>query len=173
MGTFRFEVGADGVALLLMDVPGESANTLRSDFQEEFEQVFKRISEDAAIKGVVFASAKPDSFVMGADVEMLARVKTAAEATALARGGQQAMQKLEELGKKKPIVAAIHGPALGGGLELALACSYRIATDDKKTQLGQPEVQLGLIPGAGGTQRLPALIGIAHALDLILAGKSF
>jgi 3-hydroxyacyl-CoA dehydrogenase/enoyl-CoA hydratase/3-hydroxybutyryl-CoA epimerase len=172
MSTFRFEPGADGVAVLLMDVPGESANTLRADFQEELEQVFKRISEDAGIKAVVFASAKPDSFVMGADVEMLAKVKTAAEATALARGGQQAMQRLEELGKKKPIVAAIHGPALGGGLELALACNYRIATDDKKTQLGQPEVQLGLIPGAGGTQRLPALIGIAQALDMILAGKS-
>jgi 3-hydroxyacyl-CoA dehydrogenase/enoyl-CoA hydratase/3-hydroxybutyryl-CoA epimerase len=101
---------------------------------------------------------------------MLARVKTAVEATALARGGQQAMQRLEDLGKKKPVVAAIHGPALGGGLELALACTYRIATDDKKTQLGQPEVQLGLIPGAGGTQRLPQLIGIAAALDMILAG---
>ncbi len=172
MSTFRFEVGADGVALLLMDVPGESANTLRADFAEEFEQIFKRISDDAAIKAVVFGSAKPDSFLLGADVEMLAKVKTAAEATALARGGQQAMQKLEDLGKKKPIVAAIHGPALGGGCELALACSYRIATDDKKTQLGQPEVQLGLLPGAGGTQRLPALIGIAQALDIILAGKS-
>ncbi len=172
MGTFRIEVGQDGVALLLMDVQGESANTLRADFQDEFEQAFKTLSGDAAVKAIVLASAKPDSFVMGADVGMLARMKTQAEATALARGGQQAMQKLEDLGKKKPIVAAIHGPALGGGLELALACTYRIATDDRKTQLGQPEVQLGLIPGAGGTQRLPALIGIAQALDMILAGKS-
>ena len=172
MSTFRIDVGQDGVALLLMDVPGESANTLRADFNEEFEQGFKKLSEDPAIKAVVFASAKPDSFIMGADVAMLARVKTQAEATALARGGQQAMHKLEELGKRKPIVAAIHGPALGGGLELALACNYRIATDDRRTQLGQPEVQLGLIPGAGGTQRLPALIGIAQALDLLLTGKS-
>ena len=171
MSTFRIDA-QDGVAVLIMDVPGESANTLRSDFQDEFELAFKKISEDASVKAVVFASGKPDSFVMGADVEMLARVKTRAEATALSRGGQQAMQRLEELGKRKPIVAAIHGPALGGGLELALACNYRIATDDKKTQLGQPEVQLGLVPGAGGTQRLPALIGIAHALDIILAGKS-
>ena len=172
MSTFRIDVGQDGVALLLMDVPGESTNTLRTDFQDEFEQAFKTLSDDGAVKAIVFASAKPDSFVLGADIEMLARVKTQAEATALARGGQQAMQRLEELGKKKPIVAAIHGPALGGGLELALACTYRIATDDKKTQLGQPEVQLGLLPGAGGTQRLPALIGIAQALDIILAGKS-
>ena len=117
------------------------------------------------------ASAKPDSFVVGADVGMLSRVKTAAEATAMARGGQQAMQKLEDLGKRKPVVIAIHGPALGGGLELALAGTYRIATDDRRTQLGQPEVQLGLLPGAGGTQRLPHLIGIAQALDLILSGN--
>jgi 3-hydroxyacyl-CoA dehydrogenase/enoyl-CoA hydratase/3-hydroxybutyryl-CoA epimerase len=172
MSTFRIDQGQDGVALLLMDVPGESANTLRASFKEDFEEAFKKLSEDASVKAIVLASAKPDSFVMGADVEMLARVKTQAEATALARGGQQALDQLEELGKRKPIVVAIHGPALGGGLELALACTYRIASDDRRTQLGQPEVQLGLIPGAGGTQRLPALIGIAQALDIILAGKS-
>jgi 3-hydroxyacyl-CoA dehydrogenase/enoyl-CoA hydratase/3-hydroxybutyryl-CoA epimerase len=103
---------------------------------------------------------------------MLARVKTAAEGSALARGGQHAMQELEDLGKRKPVVVAIHGAALGGGMELALAATYRVATDDRRTQLGQPEVQLGVIPGAGGTQRLPQLIGIAQALDLILSGKS-
>src|SRR3954466_14864513 len=168
----RFETGADGVALVLYDVPGEPVNTLRDSFQHDFDEVFGKLAGDPAVKAIVIASAKPDSFVVGADVEMLARVKTAVEATALARGGQQAMQRLEDLGKKKPVVAAIHGPALGGGLELALACTYRIATDDKRTQLGQPEGQLGLIPRAGGTQRLPALIGIAHALDIILAGKS-
>src|SRR3954467_2731703 len=166
----RFETGADGVALVLYDVPGEPVNTLRDSFQHDFDEVFGKLAGDPAVKAIVIASAKPDSFVVGADVEMLARVKTAVEATALARGGQQARQRLEDLGKKKPVVAAIHGPALGGGLELALACTYRIAPDDKKTQLGQPEVQLGLIPGAGGTQRLPQLIGIAAALDMILAG---
>src|SRR5438105_2075054 len=168
----RVDIGADGVAVVFYDVPGEAVNTLRDSFAEDFEQAFGKIESDPAVKAIVIASAKPDSFVVGADVEMLAKVKTQAEATALARGGQQAMQRLEEMGKRKPIVAAIHGPALGGGLELALACTYRIASDDKKTQLGQPEVQLGLIPGAGGTQRLPALIGIARALDIILAGKS-
>ena len=172
MSALRFEVGQDGVAVVFYDVPGEPVNTLRESFAADFEAAFAKMESDPAVKAIVITSAKPDSFVVGADVEMLARVKTAAEATALARGGQQAMQRLEDLGKKKPVVAAIHGPALGGGMELALACSYRIATDDKKTQLGQPEVQLGLIPGAGGTQRLPALIGIAHALDIILAGKS-
>src|SRR3954469_16296289 len=168
----RFETGADGVALVLYDVPGEPVNTLRDSFQHDFDEVFGKLAGDSAVKAIVIASAKRDSFIVGADVEMLARMKTAMEATALARGGQQAMQRLEDVGKHKPVVAAIHGPALGGGLELALAATYRIASDDQKTQLGQPEVQLGLIPGAGGTQRLPPLIGIAQALDLILAGKS-
>src|SRR3954469_3182356 len=172
MTALRVETAADGVALVLYDVPNEPVNTLRDSFQQEFEAAFGKLSEDPAVKAVVLASAKPDSFVVGADVEMLSRVKTATEATALARGGQQAMQRLEDLGKRKPVVAAIHGPALGGGLELALACTYRVASDDRRTQLGQPEVQLGVIPGAGGTQRLPQLIGIAQALDLILAGKS-
>src|SRR3954454_22226298 len=172
MATFRMDLGQDGVALVLMDVEGESANTLRADFADEFEPLFKRISDDPAVKAVVFASGKSDSFIMGANIEMLSRVKTAAEATALARGGQQAMQRLEELSRRKPVVAAIHGPALGGGLEVALACASRIASDDRRTQLGQPEVQLGVIPGAGGTQRLPQLIGIAQALDLILSGKA-
>src|SRR5438128_907844 len=172
MSVLRIETGPDGVALVLYDVPGEAVNTLRHGFQEEFEAAFGRLAEDSAVKAILLASAKPDSFVAGADIEMLSRIKTAAEASALARGGQQAMQRLEEIGKRKPVVAAIHGAALGGGLELALACNYRICTDDKKTQLGLPEVQLGLLPGAGGTQRLPALIGIAHALDIILAGKS-
>ena len=170
--TFRLDTFEGGVAVVFMDVPGEPVNTLRADFQDELEEMLRRVSDDAAIASVVFASGKPDGFIAGADVQMLAKVKTAEEGAALSRGGQRAMDRLEELSKRKPIVAAIHGPALGGGLEVALACSYRIASDDRKTQLGQPEVQLGLIPGAGGTQRLPRLIGIADALDLILAGKS-
>ena len=172
MSVLRTETGPDGVALVLYDVPGEPVNTLRDGFQGEFEATFGRLAEDSAVKAIVLASAKPDSFVAGADIEMLSRLKSAAEASALARGGQQAMQRLEDAGKRKPVVAAIHGAALGGGLELALACTYRIASDDRRTQLGQPEVQLGLIPGAGGTQRLPQLIGIAQAMDLILTGKS-
>src|SRR3954467_1529557 len=161
MSALRVETAADGVALVLYDVPNEPVNTLRDSFQQEFEAAFGKLGEDPAVKAIVLASAKPDSFVVGADVAMLAKVKSAAEATALARGGQQARQKLEALGKRKPVVIAIHGPALGGGLEVALAGTYRIATDDRKTQLGQPEVQLGVIPGAGGTQRLPQLIGTA------------
>jgi len=171
-GTFRLDLGADGVAVVLMDVPGEPVNTLRAEFGEEFSAALDRIENDPAIKAVVIGSGKAEGFLAGADVLMLRSVKTAAEAAALSRGGQKSFDRLEAVGKKKPIVAAIHGAALGGGLELALACTYRIAADEKKTSLGLPEVQLGLIPGAGGTYRLPALIGIAHALDIILAGKS-
>jgi len=170
--TFRFDVQAGGVATVFMDVPGEPVNTLRPDFEEELSSVLSRLDGDPQVKAIVFASGKPDGFIVGADVSMFARIRTQAEATALSRGGQQAMERLEELSRRKPVVAAIHGPALGGGLEVALACSSRIATDDRRTQLGQPEVQLGVIPGAGGTQRLPRLIGIAQALDLILTGKS-
>jgi 3-hydroxyacyl-CoA dehydrogenase / enoyl-CoA hydratase / 3-hydroxybutyryl-CoA epimerase len=169
--TFRYEV-QDGIASIFMDVPGEPVNTLRPDFEDELSGMLSRLEGDGAVKAIVFASGKPEGFIAGADVSMLARVRTQAEATALSRGGQQAMERLEELARRKPVVAAIHGAALGGGLEVALACSYRIASDDRRTQLGQPEVQLGLIPGAGGTQRLPQLIGIAQALDLILTGKS-
>jgi 3-hydroxyacyl-CoA dehydrogenase/enoyl-CoA hydratase/3-hydroxybutyryl-CoA epimerase len=172
MSAFRVEVGPDGVALLLMDIPGEPVNTLRGSFPEDFAEASGKIAEDPAVKAVVLASGKPDSFVVGADIEMLQRIQTQAEAIALSRGAQAAMSRIEDLGRRKPIVAAIHGPALGGGLELALACNYRIATDSSRTQLGLPEVQLGLLPAAGGTQRLPALIGIAHSLDIILAGKS-
>ncbi|MBS2023653.1 MAG: fatty acid oxidation complex subunit alpha FadJ, partial [Deltaproteobacteria bacterium] len=169
--TFRIEQ-QDGVATVFMDVPGEPVNTLRADFQDEFTALMAKVSGDEAIKAIVFTSGKPDGFIAGADVTMLAKARSAAEAQAMSRGGQAALDKLEELGQTKPIVAAIHGAALGGGLELALACNYRICTDDKKTTLGLPEVQLGLLPGAGGTQRLPRLIGIAQALDIILAGKS-
>src|SRR4051794_8586560 len=168
--TFRYEV-QDGIASIFMDVPGEPVNTLRPDFEDELSGILSRLEGEGAVKGIVFTSGKPEGFIAGADVSMLARVRTQAEATALSRGGQQAMERLEELSRRKPVVAAIHGAALGGGLEVALACTYRIATDDRRTQLGQPEVQLGVIPGAGGTQRLPRLIGIAQALDLILTGK--
>ena len=170
--SFRLEAAGDGVGVVLMDVPGEPVNTLRADFEEELDRLLRHAAEDPGITSIVFASGKPDGFIAGADVQALQTVRTSEEATALSRAGQQAMARLEELAKRKPIVAAIHGAALGGGLEVALACTYRIATDDRKTQLGQPEVQLGLIPGAGGTQRLPRLIGIAEALDLILTGKS-
>ncbi len=166
---FRVEI-EDGVALVLIDVPGESVNTLSQEVGAELQELVEKLEKDPAVKALVFAGGKKEGFVAGARIEMLQAVKSAAEAEALGRAAQQGFDRLERL--QKPVVAAIHGPALGGGLEWALACHWRIATDDRKTQLGLPEVQLGVIPGAGGTQRLPRLIGIAQALDLILAGKT-
>ena len=121
------------------------------------------------MKAVVFASGKKGSFIAGADINMLETANSRAEAAAMARNGQAAMDRLASF--PKPVVAAIDGPALGGGLELALACHGRVATDNPKTKLGLPESQLGLLPGAGGTQRLPQLIGLQDALDLMLTGK--
>jgi len=160
----------DGVAVVLLDVPGESVNTLSPSVGEELATLVEALDGDPAVKAIVFASGKKDGFVAGAKIEMLQQLKSAAEAESLARAGQRGFDRLERL--QKPVVAAIHGACLGGGLEWALACHWRIATDDKRTLLGQPEIQLGVIPGAGGTQRLPRLIGIAQALDIILAGKS-
>lgn len=165
----RLSVEADGVAVLTLDVPGEPVNVLYAGLQAEFEQMVRRIAEDAAIRAVVFVSGKKDNFLAGAKIDDLARITRADEAAALSRASQAMLGRLEA--SKKPVVAAIHGACLGGGLETALACHYRVATDDPKTVLGLPEVQLGLVPGAGGTQRLPRLIGLTAALDLVLAGK--
>ena len=159
----------DGVAVIRMDVPGESMNTLQANFAEEFARMFDEIDRSSDVKAVVFTSGKPDSFIAGADVRMLKAVKTQGEAAELARTAHRAMARVE--GFRVPIVAAIHGPCLGGGLEVALACHGRVASDDRKTKLGLPEVQLGLLPGGGGTQRLPRLVGVQVALDMLLTGK--
>ncbi len=158
----------NGVAILSMDVPGESMNTLKAEFGDEISSMLDDIERDSSIKGVVLTSGKPSSFVAGADISMLAACKTAEDATTIAAGGQAIFDRIENM--KATFVAAIHGPALGGGLELALACHYRICTDSASTQLGLPEVQLGLLPGSGGTQRLPRLIGIQQAMKMMLTG---
>ena len=160
----------DGVATCFLDVPGEPVNTLSQEVGAELTELLRSLASDPAVLAVVIASAKRDGFIAGAKIDMIQAVKSAAEAEALSRVAQRGFDDLER--SPKPVVAAIHGACLGGGLELALACRWRIATDDRKTQLGVPEVQLGLIPGAGGTQRLPRRVGIATALDLILTGKS-
>jgi enoyl-CoA hydratase / long-chain 3-hydroxyacyl-CoA dehydrogenase len=123
-----------------------------------------------SVKGLVLISGKPDNFIAGADISMLDAVDSAAGMTDLARQGQTLMDRLARI--PKPVVAAIHGACLGGGLEVALACSYRIATSGAKTKLGLPEVMLGLLPGSGGTQRLPRAVGIQEAISLMTQGKS-
>jgi len=165
--TYQIE---DGVAVLTFDLPGESVNTLSPETGGAFAELMARAEKDPAARAVVFISGKKDNFVAGAKIDFLQQIKTAAEATKVSRDGQEGFDRLDAF--PKPVVAAIHGACLGGGLEWALACDYRIATDSPKTTLGLPEVQLGLLPGAGGTQRLPALIGVQAALDLILTGKN-
>ncbi len=166
---FRIEI-QEGVATVLVDVPGEPVNTLSRETGAEFEKVLDALDRDPAVKAVVLASGKADGFVAGAKIEMLRDVGSAMEAEQLSRDAQAGFDRLEKF--PKPVVAAVHGACLGGGLEWAMACHYRVVSNDRKTQLGLPEVQLGVIPGAGGTQRLPRLVGIATALDLILAGKT-
>lgn len=166
---FSLTVRPDFVAVVTIDVPGEKMNTLKAEFASQVRAILKQIRDNKALRGVVFISAKPDNFIAGADINMIDRCRSAQEAEELARQGQQIMAEIHAL--SIPAIAAIHGACLGGGLELALACHRRICTDDGKTLLGLPEVQLGLLPGSGGTQRLPRLVGVSTALEMILTGK--
>src|SRR5713101_6133172 len=168
-GSFSYRVES-GVALITFDQPGEAVNTISPEIAEEFDRLLNQALKDAEVQAVVFTSGKKDNFVAGAKIDFLQTVKRVEEAVQLSRQAQQGFDRLDAFAK--PVVAAIHGSCLGGGLEWALACDYRIATDAPQTGLGFPEVQLGLIPGAGGTQRLPRLIGTPAALDLILTGKT-
>ncbi|KRT78289.1 hypothetical protein AMK59_7402, partial [Oryctes borbonicus] len=135
----------------------------------EMDSILHEIESNPSIQAAVLISGKPDCFIAGADISMLAQCKTQDEVTQISKTGQQILGAIEN--SKKPIVAAIQGACLGGGLEVALSCHYRIAVKDKKTSLGLPEVMLGLLPGAGGTQRLPRLSGIPTTLDMALTGK--
>ncbi|MCR9939702.1 fatty acid oxidation complex subunit alpha FadJ [Vibrio owensii] len=166
---FSLKIDEQNIAWLAIDVPNEKMNTLQAAFADEMKEIFTQLKDTSGVKGMIIHSLKPDNFVAGADVRMLEACTTASEAEALAKQGQELFQQLSDL--PYPVVAAIHGPCLGGGLELALACDYRVCTDSDKTRLGLPEVQLGLLPGSGGTQRLPRLIGLLPSLDLILTGK--
>jgi 3-hydroxyacyl-CoA dehydrogenase/enoyl-CoA hydratase/3-hydroxybutyryl-CoA epimerase len=160
----------DGIAVVTFDLLGEPVNKLTGAVKVEFEALLIRLRDDTAIRGAVLISGKSDSFIAGADIEEFTALTTQAAAERMSFEGQEMVSRVETLAK--PVVAAINGACLGGGLELALACHYRVATDHPKTQLGLPEVQLGVIPAAGGCQRLPRLIGARAALDMILAGKS-
>jgi 3-hydroxyacyl-CoA dehydrogenase/enoyl-CoA hydratase/3-hydroxybutyryl-CoA epimerase len=168
MSAFTVSV-ADGVARLVLDLPGEPINKITRTVRDELDAILTTLAGDAAVRAVVLLSGKPDTFIAGADIDEFVALGSREEAYTFVRSGQALIHRVAELGK--PVVAAIHGACLGGGLETALACTYRVATDHEKTKLGLPEVQLGIIPAAGGCQRLPRLIGLQAALDIILAGK--
>ena len=161
---------ADGIAVVTLDLPNEPVNKVTAALRDDFALLFNAIEKDPTVRGVVLMSGKPDTWIAGADIDEFLTLRNASDAEALSRSGQSLLARLEAL--KIPVVAAIHGACLGGGLETALACRWRIATDHRKTVLALPEVQLGLIPGAGGTQRLPRLIGLQRALDMILTSRN-
>ncbi|XP_074642030.1 trifunctional enzyme subunit alpha, mitochondrial-like [Tubulanus polymorphus] len=160
----------DGVAVMKLDSPDSKVNTLTKEVFAECEQAIKQVASDSSINSAVLISGKTGCFIAGADIGMIETCETAKEAEEMSRGGQELLQTLED--SKKPFVAAIMGTCLGGGLEVALSCHYRIAVNDKKTVLSTPEVMLGLLPGAGGTQRLPKLLSLPNALDMMLTGKN-
>jgi len=159
-----------GVAVLWFDEPGEKFNKLTLTMAPQFIALLEDLEKDSAIKALVVASRKPDSFMAGADVNQFLEIKDAAAGEELSKQGNAMFNRLDQC--SKPTVAAIHGVCMGGGTELALACDARIASDSPKTYLACPEVKLGLLPGAGGSQRLPRLVGIQNALEIMLTGKN-
>ncbi len=181
MENFKIDVDGDGIALITFDVPGRSMNTITASVIRDLYALVDKIKSDEAIKGAVFASGKESGFCAGADLgEMNER--------GVAAGGKEPKTEDEKLKAQfergfglnkvyreletcgKPVAVAIEGLALGGGLELCLACHYRVAADNPKIKLGLPESKVGLLPGAGGTQRLPRLIGVQNAAMMILQG---
>jgi len=168
MSAIRVHQRPDGIAVVTLDCPGKAVNTLSPALLEEFETHADSLLEDGAVKGIVVASAKPDTFIAGADLDLAVRM-SGVEAEAFSRRGNALLTRLATA--RIPVVAAVHGAALGGGLEVALACHVIVASDDPATVLALPEVTLGLLPAAGGTQRLPRRVGLAAALPLLLTGK--
>jgi 3-hydroxyacyl-CoA dehydrogenase / enoyl-CoA hydratase / 3-hydroxybutyryl-CoA epimerase len=166
------EITGDGVAWLVFDRPDARVNILSAAVLARLNELLGDVEEGASggrIRAVVVRSGKDGSFIAGADVNEIASVTDAAEATAGAALGQAVFRRLERL--RVPTVAAVDGTCLGGGTELILACDARIASDRPETKIGLPEIRLGIIPGFGGTTRLPRLIGVSDALGMILTGK--
>lgn len=159
----------DDILIVTLDQPGEKVNKLNEALIDEFDGLLQDVDIDS-VQGIIVRSGKEDNFIAGADVKMLKGKAAPHEVEELSRTGNELLLRLEYF--DIPIVAAIHGSCVGGGLEVAMACHYRVASDHSKTVMGQPEVQLGLLPGGGGTQRLPRLIGIQNALSYMLTGKN-
>ncbi len=168
MGAFTVTID-DGLARVVLDLVGEPINKITNAVGEELDKLLTDFEVNDDVQVVILQSGKQGSFIAGADIDEFVALRSRDEAYQLVRRGQRLINRIDDLGK--PVVAAIHGATLGGGLEAALACTYRIATNHPKTIIGLPEVQIGIIPAAGGCQRLPRLVGVRAALDMILAGK--
>jgi 3-hydroxyacyl-CoA dehydrogenase/enoyl-CoA hydratase/carnithine racemase len=158
----------DGVAVVWLDHPTKPVNTLSPAAVEEFNENVLPLLDDKDVRGLVVVSAKTDTFIAGADLEVIEGLDEA-EISSLSREGNELLEKI--FTSPKPVVAAVHGAALGGGMEVALACHYILASDDPKTVFAQSEVMLGLLPAGGGTQRLVERIGLVAALPMLLTGK--
>ncbi|WP_372965567.1 3-hydroxyacyl-CoA dehydrogenase NAD-binding domain-containing protein [Marinobacter sp.] len=171
MTAIKYDLGSDQILTLTIDMPGQSANTMNGEFRAALTDTVNQVKRDLDnIKGIIVASAKK-TFFAGGDLNELHKVtrEQAKDFEVMVDALKADMRFLETCGK--PVVAAINGTALGGGLEIALACHHRIALDNDSTQLGLPEVTLGLLPGGGGTQRLPRMIGLEAAFPLLMEGR--
>jgi 3-hydroxyacyl-CoA dehydrogenase/enoyl-CoA hydratase/3-hydroxybutyryl-CoA epimerase len=164
----EFTVSDEGIGAICLNHQDKDVNILSEDLLRELASLIERVQIQGNLRCLIFYSAKKD-FSLGADISVIKRFHNVEEATNGARQMQQIYDAIENL--PIPTICAIHGQCLGGGLELALSCNYRVATDASETKFGFPEIQIGLIPGAGGTQRATKLIGIQKSLDLILTGK--
>ena len=154
--------------MLTLHSPGK-VNVLNQAVMGEVDDLLTRVETDPTVVAAVLVSAKPSCFIAGADITMIENCGTAKEVEDLSAACQTILNRVES--SPKPVVAAIMGSCLGGGLEVAMACHYRLAVTNRST-LGLPEVLLGLLPGGGGTQRLPKLVGVPAALDMVLTGRS-
>jgi 3-hydroxyacyl-CoA dehydrogenase/enoyl-CoA hydratase/3-hydroxybutyryl-CoA epimerase len=163
------ERDTDGSAVLKLDVPGRSMNVFARQVFADLDAALDAVMAAGKLPVLIVRSGKKSGFLAGADLSEFLAIQDAASAQALSESGQKLFDKVAAL--PMPTIAAIHGPCLGGGLEFALACDYRLVFDRPGTQIGFPEVELGLLPGWGGTQRLPRAIGLERALQVILAGK--
>ncbi|TWU43771.1 Fatty acid oxidation complex subunit alpha [Novipirellula aureliae] len=165
---FTLQTDARGVTTVMLDVPDRPLNVLDASVMHELNDLVRDL-HDSSSTAVVFTSSKESGFLAGADINAITKIASPIEAAQLIDGGQHLFDAIDWL--PMPTIAVIHGPCLGGGLEWALACDYRIARDNSSTKIGLPEIKLGLIPGWGGTQRLPKRIGIRRALSMILQGS--
>lgn len=161
---------APGLWAIHFDLPGEKVNKLGPSVMKELDVLLTTVQKKTDIKALVFLSEKTGIFIAGADIEVIKSLKTPAEAEAMAREGQAVLERIENF--SFPTIAAINGAAMGGGLEFALCCKYIVVSDSPSTRIALPEVNLGVLPGFGGTVRLPKRIGLQSAMDMILTGKN-
>jgi 3-hydroxyacyl-CoA dehydrogenase/enoyl-CoA hydratase/3-hydroxybutyryl-CoA epimerase len=167
---FQFEETDDQIGILTFDLPGERANKFSTRVMQELDTKLDDLKQKNYLKSLLIFSAKPGIFIAGADIKEIETITTEEQGFEVSRKGQEVFKKIQAL--PYPTVAVIDGACMGGGTELSLACTYRLASDNPKTKIALPEVNLGIFPGWGGTQRLPRLIGLQRSLDIILTGRN-